>query len=43
MTKCDFCPDSQLINGQLVCPFGHCLLTKSRIDELLDKLAKIKR
>lgn len=39
MKKCDFCPDSVLINGKLVCPFDEvCMLTKSEIAKILDKL-----
>lgn len=38
MIKCDFCTDSQLINGRLVCPFRCCLMTQSKIDKILDKL-----
>jgi hypothetical protein len=41
MCKCDFCPNSRMVNGKLTCPCVTCTLSTYRIQEILDKLAKI--
>ena len=43
MNKCDFCPNSINKNGKIVCPWDECVLTSSKIREILDKLSKIEK
>ena len=44
MTKCDFCPDSVLIKGKLVCPYdGACMLSSEKIKEILKAISKTKK
>lgn len=38
MTKCDFCPNSHLKNGKLVCPYRVCMLTEDEWYEILDAI-----
>lgn len=38
MNKCDFCPNSVLVNGKLVCPHNVCLLSSQDLKNMLEKL-----
>lgn len=40
MNKCDFCPDARLKNGVLTCPYSVCMMSQSRIEEILKLIAK---
>ena len=35
MTKCDWCPNSRMENGRLVCPYQICTLTKSELEKIM--------
>ena len=41
MTKCDICHLSYIQNGKMECPYNKCMLTKSQISELIEKMIKI--
>lgn len=40
MNKCDWCPNSRLVNGKLVCPYSICMLPKSEIKNILKELKR---
>lgn len=42
MNKCSFCNHSINKNGNLVCPHSFCVLTRLYIEDMLEKLARIK-
>lgn len=35
MKKCDWCPYSKMVNGQLVCPYNGCILTQNQIEKIM--------
>ena len=41
MNKCDFCPESRLVDGKLTCPYFSCALTDSQLKEMLKAVAKL--
>ena len=41
MTKCDICHLSHIRDGKMECPYYKCMLTKSQVDELIEKMIKI--
>ena len=41
MNKCDFCPDSKLIKGKLVCPYRVCLLPWDKIQIIMAHICKM--
>ena len=38
MKKCDFCPNSHLQNGKLICPYRICMLTEWEWEAILDAI-----
>lgn len=40
MNKCDFCEDSVLRNGELVCPWNGCIKPQITIDEWREEFLK---
>ena len=42
MNKCDFCSYSKNINGKLVCPYMNCILSRSTIMAMLEKISESK-
>lgn len=40
MNKCDFCPESKLVRGKLVCPYSTCLLSWDKIKIIMENICK---
>lgn len=43
MKKCDFCPNSILVHGELKCPYYCCILSSIQLQKILDAISKVKK
>lgn len=35
MCKCDWCPESKLVDGKMVCSYTSCVLKESEIEKIM--------